>query len=174
MDERIVWASGHGIVLFALLAGIAFVSGVWGVVIALGPTAYLLTVYPYENGHTPQNVVVTHVVALIAGWVAYATIAHGITPTSIEPLSEPGLRIVGSALLAFIASTALFYSLNVDHPLAYVTTLTAAIGGFPTIQAFAIAGGVIFVVAGLQAARRKFGPTFDAKSGLFSDRATLR
>lgn len=84
-------------------------------------------------------------------------------------MSEPGLRIVGSALLAFVASTAVFYALNVTHPMAYVTTFTAAIGGFPTLQAFAVAIGTILIDAGLQVIRRKVGPDSDAASGAFNE-----
>lgn len=129
MDERVIWASGHGIVLLAVLAGIAFASGVWAVLIALAPAAYLLAFSPHMNGNSPRTVVVTHLTALIAGWVAYSILANGITPTSIEPMSEPGLRIVGSVLVAFVGSTAVVNALHLDHPMAYVTTVTAAIRG---------------------------------------------
>lgn len=166
MDEQVIWASGHGTVLLAVLAGIAFASGFWGVLIALTPTAYLLVISPHEQDNSPRTVVVSHMTALITGWVVYSVLAHGITPTSIEPMSEPGLRIVGSALLAFVVSTAVFYALHVDHPMAYVTTFTAAIGVFPTIQAFAVVVGAILVIGGLQTTRRKLGPGSDANSGI--------
>lgn len=76
----------------------------------------------------------------------YTALAQGIAPTSIEPMSEPGLRIVGSALLAFVASTAVFYALHIEHPMAYVTAFTATIGAFPSIQALVVVGGAILCV----------------------------
>lgn len=169
MDERVIWASGHGVVLLAVLAGIAFTSGVWSILIALTPAAYLLVFYPHDSENSPRTVMISHLTALVAGWITYMALAQGIAPTSIEPMSEPGLRIVGSALLAFVASTAVFYVLNITHPMAYVTTFTAAIGGFPTLQAFAIAVGTVLIVAGLQVIRRKMGPDSDTASGTFKD-----
>lgn len=169
MDERVIWASGHGVILLAVLAGVAIATGFWGILVALAPAAYLLVFSPYDSENSPKTVVVSHLTALIAGWITYTALAQGIAPTSIEPMSEPGLRIVGSALLAFVASTAVFYVLNVTHPMAYVTTFTAAIGGFPTLQAFAVAVGMVLIVAGLQVIRRKKGPDTDAASGVFNE-----
>lgn len=169
MDERVSWASGHGIILLAVLAGIAFSSGFWGILIALAPAAYLLVFFPQDDDNSPKTIVVSHLTALIAGGITYTALAQGIAPTSIEPMSEPGLRIVGSALLAFVASTAVFYALDVTHPMAYVTTFTAAIGGFPTLQAFAVAVGTVLIVAGLQVIRRKVGPDSGASSGTFNE-----
>jgi len=169
MDERVIWASGHGVALLAVLAGIAVASGYWGILVALAPAAYLLVFHPHDSENSPKSVVVSHLAALVAGWLTYIVLAQGIAPTSIEPMSEPGLRIVGSALLAFVASTGLFYVLNIAHPMAYVTTFTAAIGGFPTLQAFAVAAGTVLIVAGLQMIRRKVGPDSDAASGAFNE-----
>jgi len=169
MDQRVIWAIGHGVVLLAVLAGIAFASRFWGILIALGPAAYLLVLYPQEDYNSPKTVVVSHLTALAAGWITYTALAQGITPTSIEPMSEPGLRIVGSALLAFVATTAVFYALNITHPIAYVTTFTAAIGGFPTLQAVAIAAGAVFIVTGLQVIRRKVDPDSDSVSGAHNE-----
>lgn len=169
MDDRVIWASGHGILLLAVLGGIAFASGFWGVLIVLAPSAYLLVLFPHKQENSPRTVVVSHLIALIIGWVAYSVLAHGIAPTSIEPMSESGLRIVWSALVAFIASTAIFYELHLDHPMAYVTTFTAAIGAFPTIQALTVVVGTIFLVGGIQVSRRKLGPDKDSDSGPFTD-----
>ena len=149
MEQRVIWASGHGVVLLAVLAGIAIASGFWGILVALAPAAYLLVFSPHDSENSPKTVVVSHLTALVAGWITYTAFAQGIASTSIEPMSEPGLRIVGSALLAFVASTAVFYALHVTHPMAYVTTFTAAIGAFQTLQAFAVVVGTVLIVAGL-------------------------
>lgn len=169
MDERVIWASGHGVVLLAVLAGITIASSYWGILVALAPAAYLLVFFPYDEDNSPKTVVVSHLTALVAGRVAYTALAQGITPTSIEPMSGPGLRIVGSALLAFVVSTAVFYALHVTHLMAYVTTFTATIGAFPTLQAFAVVVGTVLIVAGLQGIRRKMGPDSDTASETFKD-----
>lgn len=153
-----IWASGHGVILLAVLAGFAFASGFWVILIALAPAAYLLVLFPHDKDNSPKTVVVSHLTALVVGWIAYTVLAQGIAPTSIEPMSEPGLRIVGSALLAIVANTAVHYALHIEHPMAYVTTFTAAIGAFPSIQSLVVVGGAILCVAGLQALRRRVGP----------------
>lgn len=158
MNEQVIWAGGHGVVLSIVLAGIAFVSGLWGILIALAPAAYFLVLFPHNSDNTPKTVVITHLTALIAGWVAYTALAQGIAPTSIEPMSESGLRIVGSIFLAFVASTVIFYILQTEHPMAYVTAFTAAIGAFPTTRALLVGGGAVLSIAGLQVLRRKVGP----------------
>lgn len=53
--------------------------------------------------------------------------------------------------------------------MAYVTTFTAAIGGFPTLQAFAVGVGTVLIVAGLQVIRRKVGPDSGTSSGTFNE-----
>lgn len=178
MDDHFIWTSSHGVILLVGLATFAFGSGYWGILIALAPAAYLLVLHPDDSGNTPKAVVVSHLVALIVGWVTYTVLAQGISPTSIEPMSEPGLRVVGAALLAFVGCTAIFYALHIRHPMAYATTFTAAIGAFPTIQAFAVVVLAILFVAGLQALRRKLRPEpgtdSDASVGDFSEPSNRR
>jgi len=169
MDQRVILTGGHGVILLVILAGIAFVSGFWAVLVALAPAAYFLVFSPYDSENSPKIVVISHLTALVAGWVTYTAIAQGIAPTSIEPMSEPGLRIVGSALLAFAVSTAVFYVLHLTHPMAYVTAFTAAIGGFPSLQAFAVATGTVLTITGIQVIRRKVGPDSDATSEAFTE-----
>lgn len=166
MDERVIWASGHGVVLLAILAGFAFTSGYWAILIALVPAAYLLVLFPHDSDNSPKIVVISHLAALLAGWIGYMSLAQGISLTSIEPMSEPGLRVVGGALLAFVGCTAVFYLLHIQHPMAYVTAFTAAIGAFPTTQALAVVVVVILLVAGFQALRRKLGPKPNAEPGM--------
>lgn len=119
---------------------------------------------PHASENSPKTVLVSHLPALIAGWVAYTVVTHGIAPTSIEPMSESGLRIVGSLLLACGASTAVFSALHVDHPMAYVIACTAAIGAFPTILALTVVMVAILCVACLQVLRLEFGPESDGES----------
>lgn len=157
MDDRLIWAISHGFVLLVGLTAVTFVSGYWGILIALAPAAYFLVFFPNDPDNAPKVVVVSHLVALIAGWVAYTVLAHGISPTSIEPMSEPGLRILGSALLAFVGCTAIFYAVHIEHTMAYVTAFIAAIGAFPTPQALAAVIIAILFVTGLQTLRRNEG-----------------
>ncbi|UPM44932.1 hypothetical protein [Halocatena salina] len=91
IDQRVIWASGHGIVLLTVLAGIAITSGFWGILVALSPAAYILVFSPHDSENSPKTVAVSYLTALVAGWLTYTALAQGIAPTSIEPISEPGL-----------------------------------------------------------------------------------
>lgn len=164
MDDRLIWASSHGVLLLLGLAAFAFGSGYWGILIALAPAAYLLVLYPNSSENAPKVVVASHLVALLAGWATYTVLAHGISPTSIEPMSESGLRVVGAALLAFIGCAGIFNALRIQHTLAYVTVFTAAIGAFLSGQSLAVMGLAIVFVAGLQALRRELGPETETGS----------
>lgn len=164
MDNRLIWTGSHGVVLLAGLAVFAFAAGNWGILIALAPAAYLLVFFPDDSDNAPKVVVVSHLVALITGWVAYTVLAQGISPTSNEPMSESGLRVVGSILLAFVGCTAIFYTLHIQHSMAYVAAFIAALGVFPTPQSLAVVVLALLFVAGLQALRRKLGPETDTVS----------
>lgn len=158
MDTRHIWASSHGVVLLVGLAAFAFGSGYWGILLALAPAAYLLVLYPADSANAPEVVIVSHLVALFAGWMAYTALAPGISPTSIEPMSEAGLRLVGAALLAFIGWVAVSYAVDLNHPMAVVTAFTAALGAFPSGQGLVVAVLAVLLVAGLQVLRLKLGP----------------
>lgn len=161
MEDRVLWASGHGIVLLIGLAGLAFATGYWGILIALAPAAYLLILFPQNPENTPQAVVATHFMALAAGWLAYTILAAGVSPLSVDAMSTPGLRLLGSSVVAFLLTTAGFYALHVRHSMAYVTTFTAAIGAFRSVRALTVVAIAILFVAGLQFLRRKLGPDLD-------------
>lgn len=168
--ERVLWAGGHGVLLLLVLAGIAFASGYWAVLLALGPAAYLLVLDAHSSDNAPTNVAISYGAALVIGWGAYVAIAQGIAPTSIEPMSEPGLRLVGSALIAFAGTMGIFYLLNTQQPMAFVATFTTAIGALPTVQSLAVAVIAALLMAGIQAARRRYGPEFAGSSGPMSER----
>lgn len=112
LNERVLWAGGHGVLLLLMLAGIAFVSGYWAILLALGPAAYLLVLDAHSSANAPTKVAISFGAALVIGWVAYLVIAQGVTPTTVKPMSEPGLRLVGSALVTVTGTTIIFYVLH--------------------------------------------------------------
>ncbi|MGN8216042.1 hypothetical protein [Halococcus salifodinae] len=158
--ERMLWNGGHGVFLLIVLAGIAFVSGDWAILLALGPAAYLLAVNANSSAHDPRVIVIGYVTALGAGWVAYTVIAQSVSPMAVEPMSESGLRMIGSALVGFAVTTGVFYLMNTQEPMAYVATFTAAIGGFPTVQSLVVAVIAVLLMAGIQSIRRRYDPEF--------------
>lgn len=138
LNERVLWAGGHGVLLLLMLAGITFVSGYWAILLALGPAAYLLVLDAHSSANAPTKAAISYGAALVIGWVAHLVIAQGITPTTVEPMSEPGLRLVGSALVTLAGTTAIFYVLHIYQPMAFVAAFTAAIGALPTIQSLVV------------------------------------
>lgn len=171
MNERVLWAGGHGILLLLVLAGFAFVSGYWAILLALGPAAYLLVLDAHSSDNAPTKVAICYGAALVIGWVTYIAIAQGIAPTSIEPMSEPGLRLIGSAMVTFAGTTGVFYLLHTHQPMAFVAAFTTAIGALPSIQSIVVAVIAALVMAGLQAARRRYGPEFSMTSDPISDQS---
>lgn len=105
------------------------------------------------------------------GWVAYVVLAHGLTPAAVAPMSDPGLRVIGSVLITFAVTTGLFYFLNVRQPMAYVAAFTAAIGLLPTIQSLLSAAITVLLMAGIQDIRRRYGPNISGTPWLVRKRA---
>lgn len=94
----------------------------------------------------------------------------GIAPASIEPMSETGLRLVGGAVISFLATAGVSYILELQHPIAFVAAFTTGLGRFhpfgrssPHIAAP--------LMTGVQATRRRYGPQFSARPDSINDRS---
>ena len=171
MSDRVLWSGGHGALLLLVIAGIAFISGYWAILLALGPGTYLLVLDAHSSDNAPTNVAICYGTALVIGWVAYMAIAQGITPTSIEPMSDLGIRLVGSSMVAFAGATGVFYVLHTHQPMAFVAVFTTAIGALPTIESLVVAVIAALLMAGIQAVRRRYGPEFAATSDPINDQS---
>lgn len=86
----------------------------------------------------------------------------GDRSTTVEPMSEPGVRLVGSAFVSFAGTTAIFYVLHTHQPMVFVAAFMTAIGVLPTIQSLVVAVTAALLMAGIQAARRQYGPEFSS------------
>lgn len=118
MDERVTWTTGHGIVLLTVLVGIVLLRDIGGILIALGPTAYRLVFASRDSNNGPKVVLVSHLTALITGWAVYSVLAPGSSPIDIQRLTERRLRVVGSALIAFLLTTIGFQTSTLQHSMA--------------------------------------------------------
>ena len=151
--------------------GHRFVSGYWAVLIALGPAAYLFVLDAHNPDNAPQMIVISYIAALVTGWVAYIVIAEGVAPIAVEPMSQEGLRIVVSVIVAFAIMTGIFYVFDTHQPMAYVATSMAALGGLPTFQSIVVAIAAVVVLAGLQMIRRRYGPEFTPSASLTGEQS---
>lgn len=166
MNQRIPWAIGHGVLLLVVLFGVMVLSGYWAIPLAFGPTAYYLVLAPHDSINSPQQVLVSHLLALLVGGGTYLVVAPGIAPTAVEPLSDPAMRIVLSMLISYTILTGLFIVLDIRHLMAYVTAFVAALGALSTLRALTAAILTLFLVSGVQTLRREIGPEFSAQPAL--------
>lgn len=160
--ERALWAGGHGVLV---LAGLSLVSGYWAVLLALGPAAYLMVLDAHGPENAPVTVVTSCVAASMIGWIAYPAIAQGISPMAVEPMSEAGVRVLGSAVVAFAATTGAFYLPNIEQPMAYVAAFTAAVGVLQTVASLLVAIAAVLIMAGMRAVRRRYGLKLKSRPG---------
>lgn len=158
LRERILWVGGYGGLLLLALLGVALASGYWAILLALGPAVYPLVLDAHRPGNAPKTVAISYSAVLVTGWASYMVIAQGVDPMSIEPMSEPGGRLVGSAFVAFAGTMGILYVLKSKQSMIFVPGFIAALGLFPTIQSLVVAVIAVLLMSGLQIVRRRVGP----------------
>lgn len=87
-------------------------------------------------------------------------------------MEEPGLRLVGSAVVAFAGTMGIVYLLNTQQPRAFVATVTTAIGARPAVQTLGGAGIAPRLMAGIRATRHRYGPRI-LRVGRTDERAVM-
>jgi uncharacterized protein YjeT (DUF2065 family) len=120
---------------------------------SLGPTAYLLAVYPDLPSARIYNCVVGHLVGVGSGFAAVAVFNAWESP--LVPLEDVSLRRLGAATVAIGLTVLINCLLRSGHPPAAATTLLVALGTFRTAwgAALIVIGVVILVILGEGAKR---------------------
>ena len=129
LPPRLVWAvyvGINGFVTIGLLALLALVTGSPFVFPSLGPTAYLFFFSPLAPASSPRNSVLGHVIGLICGYAAFATMAHFGSPSAAHGIVHSGNIL--AAALSLSLTGALMVVFRVSHPPAGATTLIVALG----------------------------------------------
>jgi CBS-domain-containing membrane protein len=120
-----VWAAVVAAVVIA-------VTGLVGIVLhqpwlfpSLGPTIMVILETPAQPAAHPRNVLVGHVVAVAAGWLALVVTGLRDAP----PVVQHGLdsRYVVSAVVALAVTVLVLQLLRMPHPPAGATTLIVAL-----------------------------------------------
>lgn len=133
---------------------------------SLGPTAYLLAVYPDLATSRRYNCLAGHVVGLASGFAAVAVFNAWDAP--LVPLHDASWSRVGAAALAVGLTVMLNHLLKSGHPPAAATTLLVALGTFHTAwgAALVVIGVVLLLVfaEALKRGTRLFGRITNRRS----------
>jgi CBS-domain-containing membrane protein len=111
---------------------------------SLGPTAYEMVEKPKQPSAHPYNVVVGHLIGVLAGFAAIFIVQAWTVP-SVSVHGVPLLRVFAATIAA--ALTAFFNVLTrATQPAALSTTLLIALGLMQTAQdGFMIMAGVVLI-----------------------------
>lgn len=142
MNDRIA-TSLHTGLLIAVLGMLTWASGLPTLFPSLGPSAFVLAMFPESEASNPKRVIGSHVLGAVAGFLAYHLFAPGIVVTGhIPPFSLVGLRLAVSSVVAIVLTVTGMLHFGIRHPPACATTLIVALGLLPTVS-----DGVVIIVA---------------------------
>lgn len=145
MDRHRIGTSLYAGVLFTVLGSIAWVSGQPFIFPSLGPTAFILAFDRRGERTRMYRVVGSHAIGGVAGFVAHALLAAGVTITATQsPLSMAGLGLALSGVLSIVLTSWAMILTDTIHPPACATTLIVSLGLLSTpVQVAIIAVSVV-------------------------------
>lgn len=98
---------------------------------------------PESEASNPKRVIGSHVLGVVAGFLAYHLFAQGIVVTGqIPPFSAVGLRLAVSSVVATVLTVTSMLYFGIRHPPACATTLIVALGLLPSFL-----DGVVIIIA---------------------------
>jgi hypothetical protein len=129
VNRRRVGTSLHAGLLFAVLGAVAWASGEPFVFPSLGPSAFLLAFERRAGRTRAYRVVGGHLVGAVAGFLAYALLATGVSLTATPPPgSGDGLRLALSGTLSMVLTAWGLLATDTVHAPACATTLIVSLG----------------------------------------------
>ena len=142
MDKR-VGTSLHTGILIAVIGGFAWVTGLPAIFPSLGPSAFVLAMFPESEASNPQRVIGSHVIGVAAGLFAYHLFAAGLVVTQpVTPLSMTSIRFAASSVSSIMLTVVGMLVFQVRHPPACATTLIVALGVLTSLM-----DGILIVVS---------------------------
>lgn len=148
MDDR-VGTTIHAGFLVTVTAVVAWLSGLPMLFPSLGPSAFVLAMFPRSEASNARRIIGGHAIGVVAGLLAYALLAGGVTMTNaLEPGSIEGLRLAASGILAMVLTVAGMLWSQARHPPACATTLIVSLGLLPTLLEGALIVGAVVVLVG--------------------------
>ena len=150
MNDQIT-TSLHTGLLIAILGVLTWASGLPALFPSLGPSAFVLAMFPESEASNPKRVIGSHVLGVIAGFLAYHLFAQGIVVTGqIPPFSTVSLRLAVSSVVAIVLTVVAMLYFGIRHPPACATTLIVALGLLPTLFDSIIIIGAVVIIVGVQ------------------------
>lgn len=142
MNDQLA-TSLHTGLLIGVVGVLTWITGLPTLFPSLGPSAFVLAMFPESEASNPKRVVGSHILGVIAGFLAYHLFAQGIVVTGqIPSFSAIGLRLAASSVVAIVLTVASMLYFGIRHPPACATTLIVALGLLPTFF-----DGMIIIVA---------------------------
>lgn len=134
MSGREATATLYVGVLLAIPGALAWLTGQALLFPSLGPSAYLLATVRDGPATAPRRVIGGHLIGVVAGLLAYHTIAPGLSVTVGAPmLAAAQFRLVASGVIAVALTAGGMLATETDHPPACATTLIVSLGLLPSI-----------------------------------------
>ena len=129
MNRRRVETSLYAGSLFAVLGGIAWLSGEPFIFPSLGPSAFVLAFERHGKDTRAHRVVGGHLIGAVAGFLAYSALATGIALTTTPPpASIDGLRLATSGVFSIVLTAWGMIATDTVHAPACATTLIVSLG----------------------------------------------
>ncbi|SEQ75679.1 HPP family protein [Natrinema salaciae] len=152
MREGTAFSTLYVGVLLAVPGLLAWLTGRAFLFPSLGPSAFLLATVRDGEVTAPRRVVGGHFIGVLAGLLAYHTIAPelGVSVTASAPmLATDQLRLVASGVLAVVLTSGGMLATETVHPPACATTLIVSLGLLSTFVdgALIMLAVVVLVVA---------------------------
>ena len=133
MDERI-GTTLHTSLLITIVGILTWMTGLPVLFPSLGPSAFVLAMFPKSDASNARRVILAHTFGVIAGYVTYHLLASGIVITGpIAPFSPDGLRLILSSIGAIGLTVGVMLFFEARHPPACATTLIVALGLLPSL-----------------------------------------
>ncbi|WP_222915652.1 HPP family protein [Natrinema sp. SYSU A 869] len=129
MREGIAFSTLYSGVLLTILGVLAWVTGRTLIFPSLGPSAFLLATVRDSEVTTSRRVVGGHLIGVVAGLIAYHSVAAGLGVTTARPmLATAQLRLAASGVFAVMLTSGGMLATDTVHPPACATTLIVSLG----------------------------------------------
>ena len=147
MSRQIIFTSLYTAFLLVPLGIIAWITGRPFLFPSVGPSAFLLAMILYGQPTSARRVIGGHTIGTIAGLLSYHLIASGLVITNVAPLlAGEQLRLVTSATLSLILTSAGMLYTETVHPPACATTLIVSLGFLASFLGGSIIIGSVIVL----------------------------